>query len=126
MRQDRVQLRIDGRMLPGVMDFSPTHQATLSMKPLLYLSPLGWDHINLTRAYLAQQRQDRRVSSDRCEQSNRPNVLYFPFLGRPLLPGQAIGFRRRQGRASPSGLRVLALRAAGRASSPFAPPLLHP
>ncbi len=27
---------------------------------LQYLSPLGWEHINLTGDYLAQQRQDRR------------------------------------------------------------------
>jgi hypothetical protein len=27
---------------------------------LQYLSPLGWEHINLTGDYPAQQRQDRR------------------------------------------------------------------
>jgi hypothetical protein len=46
---------------------------------LQYLSPLGWEHINLTGDYPgAAAPRSARASSGRCEHCNRLNVLYFP------------------------------------------------
>jgi hypothetical protein len=47
---------------------------------LQYLSPLGWEHINLTGDYL--WRSSAKVgagSSGRCDRCHRLSVLYFPF-----------------------------------------------
>jgi hypothetical protein len=47
---------------------------------LQYLSPLGWEHINLTGDYLcAAAPRSARASSGRYGRCNRLSVLYFPF-----------------------------------------------
>ncbi len=45
---------------------------------LQYLSPLGWEHINLTGDYLgAAALGPAQASSDRCDHCHRLNVLYL-------------------------------------------------
>jgi hypothetical protein len=46
---------------------------------LQYLSPLGWEHINLTGDYLWQQRKIGAGSSGRYDRCNRLSVRFFPF-----------------------------------------------
>jgi hypothetical protein len=47
---------------------------------LQYLSPLGWEHINLTGDYLWRSApRSARASSGRYGRCNRLSVLYFPF-----------------------------------------------
>ena len=47
---------------------------------LQYLSPLGWEHINLTGDYLwRSSARSARASSGRYDRCNRLSVLYFPF-----------------------------------------------
>jgi hypothetical protein len=56
------------------------HGKALDDTLLQYLSPLGWEHINLTGDYL--WRSSAKVgagSSGHCGRCNRLSVLYFPF-----------------------------------------------
>ncbi len=47
---------------------------------LQYLSPLGWEHINLTGDYLcAAAPRSVRGSLGHCDRCHRLSVLYFPF-----------------------------------------------
>ena len=56
------------------------HGKALDDTLLQYLSPLGWEHINLTGDYL--WRSSAKVgagSSGHCDRCHRLSVLYFPF-----------------------------------------------
>jgi hypothetical protein len=69
---------------------------------LQYLSPLGWEHINLTGDYL--WRSSAKVgagSSGHCDRCHRLSVLYFPFS--ETTPATPAGFRARRRRGSNGG-----------------------
>ncbi|HHQ4787946.1 TPA: hypothetical protein ACSP23_003420, partial [Aeromonas hydrophila] len=60
---------------------------------LQYLSPLGWEHINLNGDYLwrSSAKVGARGSSGHCDRCHRLSVLYFPFSETtpvcPVIPG---------------------------------------
>ena len=60
-------------------------RALLDDTLLQYLSPLGWEHINLTGDYLWRSSAKLGAGKFRPLRPLPPaNVLYFPFLRRPL------------------------------------------
>ena len=95
------------------------HGQTVDDALLQYLSPLGWEHINLTGDYLWRSSQDRRASSGRYDRCNRLSVRFFRFLRRPQsvphCPGQDQGvyFLAERGERRPDGRQALLAYAVG-------------